>query len=254
MEPSGAFRRYTRDTSETIMTRTIIRTATALGILSAVVLGLQTIIRPLSAGATVTLPAPAVDATLPVAKGDAVAVFAGGCFWGIQAVFEHMKGVKSAVSGYAGGDKVSPSYEDVSSGATGHAESVRVVYDSSQVSYGQLLQVFFSVAHDPTQLNRQGPDVGTQYRSAIFYMTDAQKTTAEAYIDQLMKAKTFNRPIVTQVVALRSFYPAEAYHQDYALHHPNDLYIRINDAPKVENLKKQFPQLYREYRGESASQ
>ena len=188
--------------------------------------------------------APVVDATVTSPAED-TAVFAGGCFWGVEAVFEHVKGVKSAVSGYAGGTVVAPSYEQVSTGDTGHAESVQVIYDPSQVSYGKLLQIFFSVAHDPTQLNRQGPDHGTQYRSAIFYNTPQQQQVAESYIKQLTAAKTFSRPIVTQVAKLRAFYPAEAYHQDYLVHHPNQLYIVINDQPKVAALKKQFPDIYR---------
>ena len=231
------------------MIRTILRTGAALGILATVVLGLNAAIGTAAASAAVALPAPVLDTPLTAAKGDAVAVFAGGCFWGIQAVFQHTKGVKTAISGYAGGTKTSPSYEEVSSGATGHAESVRVVYDTSQISYGQLLQIFFSVAHDPTQLNRQGPDHGTQYRSAIFYTSEEQKRVAEAYVDQLTKAKTFSRPIVTQIVPLKTFYEAEAYHQDYARLHPNEPYIMINDAPKVEHLKQQFPELYRQYKG-----
>jgi peptide-methionine (S)-S-oxide reductase len=190
------------------------------------------------------LPSPAVDDALATVKGEQTAVFAGGCFWGIQAVFEHVKGVKSAISGYAGGNVASPSYEQVSSGSTGHAESVRVVYDPSQVTYGQLLRVFFSVAHDPTQLNRQGPDVGTQYRSAIFFGNDSQKRIAVAYIDQLTKAKAFNRPIVTEVSALKSFNVAEDYHQDYARLHPYQPYIVINDAPKVKNLQRDLASLY----------
>jgi peptide-methionine (S)-S-oxide reductase len=190
------------------------------------------------------LPTPVVDDALATTKGEQTAVFAGGCFWGIQAVFEHVKGVKSAISGYAGGHTASPSYEEVSSGATGHAESVRVVYDPSQVTYGQLLRVLFSVAHDPTQLNRQGPDVGTQYRSAVFYTNDSQKRIAAAYIDQLTKAKAFNRPIVTEVSALKSFNVAEDYHQDYARLHPYDPYIVINDAPKVKDLKRDLASLY----------
>jgi peptide-methionine (S)-S-oxide reductase len=228
------------------MTGTAFRTLGALGILAVIVLGLGRTLAPRPASAAITLPSPIVDHTLTTAKGDAVAVFAGGCFWGIEAVFEHLKGVKSAVSGYAGGAKNSPSYEEVSSGRTGHAESVKVVYDSSQISYGTLLKVFFSVAHDPTQLNRQGPDVGTQYRSAIFYMNDEQKRIAESYIDQLAKAKAFSRPIVTQVAPLKTFFDAEDYHQDYMRHHPNQPYIVINDAPKVEHLKHQFPELYRD--------
>jgi peptide-methionine (S)-S-oxide reductase len=182
----------------------------------------------------------------PAARSEQIAVFAGGCFWGIEAVFEHVKGVIRATSGYAGGTVASPSYEDVSSGSTGHAESVQVVFDPTQISYGTLMQVFFSVAHDPTQLNRQGPDEGTQYRSAIFYVNDDQKREAEAYVAQLTKAKTFSRPIVTQIAPLRAFYAAEDYHQDFAEKHPMHPYIVINDRPKVVQLKKQFPQLYRE--------
>jgi peptide-methionine (S)-S-oxide reductase len=165
---------------------------------------------------------------------------------GIEAVFEHLKGVKSAVSGYAGGRSLSPSYDEVSSGRTGHAEAVQVVYDPSVISYQTLLHVFFSVAHDPTELNRQGPDVGTQYRSAIFYGDNDQKQAAEAYIGQLTKAKTFDRPIVTEVVPLRAFYLAEEYHQNYMARHPSSMYIVINDAPKVEHLRRQFPALYQE--------
>jgi len=174
------------------------------------------------------------------------AVFAGGCFWGIEAVFEHVRGVTDAMSGYAGGRAASPSYEAVSTGETGHAESVRVVYDPSAVSYGTLLQVFFSVAHDPTELNRQGPDVGTQYRSAIFYRNDAQKKESEAYIERLTKAKSYPRPIVTQLAPLDKFFVAEAYHQDYMAHHPDQPYIIYNDAPKVAHLKKGFSSLYRD--------
>jgi peptide-methionine (S)-S-oxide reductase len=188
--------------------------------------------------------APVVDA-LPTSAAEDTAVFAGGCFWGVEAVYEHVKGVKSAVSGYAGGKSASPSYEQVSSGDTGHAESVQVIYNPAQVSYGRLLQIFFSVAHDPTQLNRQGPDHGTQYRSAIFYNTAEQQGVAESYIKQLTAAKTFSRPIVTQVAKLQAFYPAEAYHQDYLVNHPNQPYIVINDQPKVAALKKQFPDVYK---------
>ncbi|HET9003088.1 MAG TPA: peptide-methionine (S)-S-oxide reductase MsrA [Gemmatimonadaceae bacterium] len=192
----------------------------------------------------VAVPAPAMAAELRAGAPLDTAVFAGGCFWGIEAVFEHVRGVRSAVSGYAGGKTTSPSYEDVSTGSTGHAESVRVVYDPGVLSYGQLLQVFFSVAHDPTQLNRQGPDHGTQYRSAIFYRTPDQQRAAEAYVRQLTAAKTFAKPIVTQIVPLTAFYPAEEYHQDYIVHHPNQPYIVYNDAPKVENLWVRSPELY----------
>lgn len=192
-----------------------------------------------------SVPAPAVDNALASKPGQETAVFAGGCFWGVQAVFQHTKGVKSAVSGYAGGHTPSPSYEEVSSGATGHAESVRVVFDPSKVSYGQLLRVFFAVAHDPTQLNRQGPDVGTQYRSEIFTTNESQRKIASAYIGQLGRIHVFSRPIVTKLSSLGSFTVAEDYHQNYATEHPNDFYIRINDAPKVENLKKELKELYK---------
>ena len=173
-----------------------------------------------------------------------VAVFAGGCFWGIEAVFEHVKGVIDVVSGYAGGTVASPSYEDVSSGETGHAESVRVTFDPEKVSYERLLEVFFTVAHDPTQLNRQGPDVGTQYRSAIFFADTAQQRMAQAYIERLTKSGRYRRPIVTQVVPFRAFYMAEAYHQNYLEHHTDEPYIVYNDLPKLEALKHQLPDLY----------
>jgi peptide-methionine (S)-S-oxide reductase len=172
------------------------------------------------------------------------AVFAGGCFWGIQSVFQHIKGVVSATSGFAGGSIDRPSYELVSTGRTGHAESVRVVFDPTQISYGKLLEVFFSVAHDPTQLNRQGPDVGTQYRSAVFYTTAEQKKTADAYIKQLEDSHAYKSRIVTQVVPFTRFFAAEDYHQEYAEKNPSDPYIVINDAPKVRNLKRAFPAIY----------
>jgi peptide-methionine (S)-S-oxide reductase len=190
------------------------------------------------------VPSPAVDASMAAATGQQSAVFAGGCFWGIQAVFQHVKGVMSVTSGYSGGDAKTAEYETVSTGRTGHAESVKVVYDPSQVTYGELLRIFFSVAHDPTQLNRQGPDEGTQYRSVIFYGNDEQKKIADSYITQLNSAKVFRRPIVTQVVPLKAFYAAEAYHQNYATNHPTNMYIVVNDAPKVGNLRKEFPELY----------
>ena len=194
----------------------------------------------------VPLPAPAVDAAIASAKGEQTAVVAGGCFWGIQAVFQHVKGVISATSGYSGGSAQTAEYESVSTGETGHAESVRIVYDPSQITYGRLLQIFFSVAHDPTQLNRQGPDEGTQYRSVIFYSNDEQKRIAEAYVAQLDHAEIFVHHIVTQVVRLKAFYPAEAYHQDYAARHPDNPYIVYNDAPKVTHLRQQFPDLYKD--------
>jgi peptide-methionine (S)-S-oxide reductase len=188
-------------------------------------------------------PSAAVDEQ-PAKRGQETAVIAGGCFWGIQAVFQHVKGVVSATSGYSGGDAKSPGYEQVSTGTTGHAESVKITYEPWQITYGQILQLFFSVAHDPTELNRQGPDEGTQYRSAIFYANDEQKRIAEAYIAQLDKAKVFRRAIVTQVVPLKAFYPAEAYHQNYATLHPDSPYIMYNDAPKVAHLRQQYPELY----------
>jgi peptide-methionine (S)-S-oxide reductase len=197
-------------------------------------------------GSVVVAPTPAAGLGLSAKPSLDTAVFAGGCFWGIEGVYEHVKGVLYAESGYAGGSVVSPSYEQVSSGDTGHAESVRVVFDPSKVSYGQLLQIFFSVAHDPTQLNRQGPDHGTQYRSAIFYRTPQQKQVAEAYVAQLTAAKTYSHPIVTQIAPLHTFYLAESYHQDYMAHNPRAYYIVVNDAPKVEHLREQFPALYKQ--------
>ena len=197
-----------------------------------------------SGGAKMALPGPVVDEAKASGQTRETAVVAGGCFWGIQAVFQHVKGVISTTSGYSGGSVKNPDYETVSMGNTGHAESVQIVYDPSQVTYGELLRVFFSVAHDPTELNRQGPDEGTQYRSVIFYGSDQQKKIAEAYVTQLEQAGVYRHKIVTQVVALQAFYPAEGYHQNYATIHPNDPYIMFNDAPKVANLKKEFPELY----------
>jgi peptide-methionine (S)-S-oxide reductase len=197
-----------------------------------------------ASSAAVKLPNPTADEPLSKTKSAETVVLAGGCFWGIQAVFEHVKGVTSATAGYSGGLAGTAQYETVSTGRTGHAESVKVVYDPSQVSFGQILKVFFSVAHDPTELNRQGPDEGTQYRSVIFYASEEQKRIAQAYVDQLNGAKAFAQPIVTQIVALKAFYPAEGYHQDYAEHHPNDPYIAINDLPKLDHLKQTLPELY----------
>src|SRR5947208_5843276 len=195
-----------------------------------------------TATASVTaIPDPILDAPLTSARGEQTAVLAGGCFWGVEAVFEHVKGVIKVTSGYSGGSASTAQYETVSTGETGHAESVRIIYDPSQISYGQLLKVFFSVAHNPTQLNRQGPDEGTQYRSAIFVANEEQKRIAQAYIAQLNQAKVFQRPIVTQVVGLTGFYEAEDYHQDYLAHHLDSPYIRMNDLPKVETLRQEFP-------------
>ncbi|HSB27346.1 MAG TPA: peptide-methionine (S)-S-oxide reductase MsrA, partial [Pyrinomonadaceae bacterium] len=196
-----------------------------------------------SATAAVAIPNPKLDARLATAKGQQTAVFAGGCFWGVEAVFDQVKGVQKAESGYAGGSKDTAEYYTVGSGTTGHAESVRVTYDPSQITYGQLLKVFFSVAHDPTELNRQGPDVGTQYRSAIFYTDEEQKRIAESYIQQLNEAKVFSGQIATQVAPLKGFYEAEDYHQNYLVNHPNEPYIVYNDMPKLANLKKLLPEL-----------
>jgi peptide-methionine (S)-S-oxide reductase len=190
-------------------------------------------------------PKPAVDAPLATGKSQQTAVLAGGCFWGVQAVFEHLKGVRAVTAGYSGGRVNSPSYEMVSSGLTGHAESVSITFDPSQISYGQILMIFFSVAHDPTQLNRQGPDDGTQYRSAIFYSSDEQQRIAAAYIEQLDAAKVYPRKIVTAVVPFKAFFRAEDYHQDYLQTHTDQPYIVYNDLPKLEHLQKQFPELCR---------
>lgn len=195
------------------------------------------------------IPAANADVALAAQPGQAKAVFAGGCFWGTQAVFERVKGVIDTTAGYAGGSAETATYDQVTTETTGHAESVEVVYDPSKITYGQLLRIFFSVAHDPTQLNRQGNDEGTSYRSAIFYENGDQKRIAEAYIAQLDAAKVFPAKIVTEVTPLKGFYRAEDYHQDYALHHPENPYILVCDRPKVEALRQQFPELFREYKG-----
>jgi peptide-methionine (S)-S-oxide reductase len=219
------------------------RTASVLGI-ALLLIGGTLACNSAKASAT-TIPNPVLDAPLASVKGKQTAVLAGGCFWGVEAVFEHVKGVIKVTSGYSGGSADTAQYGTVSTGETGHAESVRIIYDPSKISYGQLLKVFFSVAHDPTELNRQGPDTGTQYRSAIFYGNEEQQRIAEAYIDQLNKAKVFGAAIVTKVSSLQSFYEAESYHQDYLAHHPDEPYIIVNDLPKVENLRKHFPDLYK---------
>jgi len=188
-------------------------------------------------------PAPALDEQ-PGDRRSAIAYFAGGCFWGVQGVFQHTAGVLKAVSGYAGGDKSTAMYEIVSTGATGHAEAVQVTYDPGRISYGKILQIYFSVVHDPTQLNRQGPDVGTQYRSAVFAQTEEQKQIADSYIAELNAAKVYSKPIVTRVDMAKGFYPAEAYHQDYLVRHPEQPYIVFHDLPKVRNLKKMFADYY----------
>ena len=198
--------------------------------------------RTLAAEDPVKIPAPAVD--VQSSDGLQTAVLAGGCFWGVQGVFQHTAGVVNAVSGYAGGSRSTADYNIVSTGTTGHAEAVEIKYDPKKISYGRILQIFFSVVHDPTQLNRQGPDTGTQYRSAIFTTNDEQKKVAEAYIAQLNAAKVYRKPIVTKVGSLEGFFAAEAYHQDYLTLHPNQPYIVFNDLPKVENLKKIFAENY----------
>jgi peptide-methionine (S)-S-oxide reductase len=195
------------------------------------------------------IPAATVDVAIATSAGKQTAVFAGGCFWGTQSVFESVKGVLKTTAGYAGGSASTATYGQVTTETTGHAESVEVVYDPSRITYGQLLRIFFSVAHDPTQLNRQGPDVGTSYRSAIFYTNEEQKRIASAYIAQLDAARVFPKPIVTQLTPLKGFYPAESYHQDYALHNPDNPYIQVCDRPKMEALKQQFPELFVDYKG-----
>ena len=219
------------------------------GVRVALVLGLLTVTawaftgRPAAAQEGLALPAPLLD--LPGNGNSAVLVVAGGCFWGVQGVFQHVTGVTAAVSGYAGGDKRSANYEMVGTDTTGHAEAVAVTYDPRQVSHGRLLQIFFSVAHDPTELNRQGPDTGRQYRSAIFPATAEQAAAAKAYIAQLDQARKFRRAIATTIEMGREFYPAEAYHQNFLVKNPTDPYIAVNDLPKVDNLKKLFPAMFR---------
>jgi len=202
-----------------------------------------------NAAMKVPIPVAKVDQAVASTPGKETAVFAGGCFWGTQAVFQRVKGVIHTAAGYAGGSAATATYDQVTTETTGHAESVEVVYDASKITYGELLRIFFSVAHDPTQLNRQGNDVGTSYRSAIFYANDDQKRIANAYISQLNDAKVFPGPIVTEVTPLKGFYRAEDYHQDYALHNPGNPYILVCDRPKIEALKQQFPDLFVEYKG-----
>jgi peptide-methionine (S)-S-oxide reductase len=193
------------------------------------------------------IPPPAADASLAKQPGKETAVFAGGCFWGVQSVFQRVKGVIATTAGYSGGSASTATYDQVTTETTGHAESVEVVFDPSRITYGQLLRIYFSVAHDPTQLNRQGPDVGTSYRSAIFYTSDEQQRLAKAYITQLDAQKVFPKPIVTDVTKLKAFYRAEDYHQDYAYHNPNNPYIEVCDRPKIAALKEQFPELFVDY-------
>jgi peptide-methionine (S)-S-oxide reductase len=202
-----------------------------------------------NAASRTPIPSATMDVALASTPAKQTAVFAGGCFWGTQAVFERVKGVISTTAGYAGGSAATATYDQVTTETTRHAESVEVVYDPSRITYGQLLRIFFSVAHDPTQLNRQGPDVGSSYRSAIFYVNDDQRRIATAYIAQLDKARVFPARIVTQVTPLKGFYRAEDYHQDYALHHPNNPYIQVCDRPKIDALRQQFPELFVDYQG-----
>jgi peptide-methionine (S)-S-oxide reductase len=216
-----------------------------LSVLGLLVFGVLTWPGPaLAAQAAAVVPPPAVDEPVSGARSQ-TAVLAGGCFWGVQGVFQHVRGVIRAVSGYSGGSRDTAQYDTVSRGDTGHAESVEITYDPGQISYGRLLQIYFSVVHDPTELNRQGPDTGTQYRSAIFATSDAQQRVARAYIAQLDKSRVFKAPIVTKTDRLNAFYPAEAYHQNFLVRHPDYPYIAINDIPKVEELKRLFPDLYR---------
>jgi peptide-methionine (S)-S-oxide reductase len=205
--------------------------------------GLPLVVR--GAERAVTIEPPALDNPKKAGPPQTI-VLAAGCFWGVQGVYEHVRGVRQAISGYAGGVRKTASYDQVSEGDTGHAESVQVTFDPAEVSYGELLQVFFSVAHDPTQLNRQGPDTGTQYRSAIFFADESQQKIAAAYIAQLDQAHSFRKPIVTRVDPLKGFYPAEEHHQDFLIHNPSYPYIVYNDLPKIENLRKTFPGLYRD--------
>ncbi len=221
--------------------------APAIAILAvAALVPLSGALRPAAAETAQVVPAAEKDAPLASAPGSEMTVLAGGCFWGVQGVFQHVKGVISAVSGYSGGEAGTAQYHTVSTGLTGHAELVQVTFDPSQITYGKLLQIYFSVAHDPTQVNRQGPDTGTQYRSAIFAASSEQADIAKAYIAQLDKAGVFTQPIATEVNTLKAFYPAEDYHQNYATIHPDSAYIFYNDLPKIANLKRLFPDVYRD--------
>jgi len=220
-----------------------LRQASGFGVVLASAAVIFWVVSPVAAESARPVPPPAADSA-PAPATSETAVFAGGCFWGVQGVFQHVRGVTAAVSGYAGGKPGSANYEAVSSGSTGHAESVSISFDPRQVSYGRLLQIFFSVAHDPTELNRQGPDTGTQYRSAVFPANPEQARVAAAYIDQLNRANTFGRKLATTIEPLAAFYPSEAYHQDFLTRHPSHPYIVINDLPKVQSLKRLFPDRY----------
>lgn len=235
------------------MSGRLLRGCVILGLAIAGCVVLRLVISPIAptaiAATRTPIPPATIDVSLASTASKQTAVFAGGCFWGTQAVFERVKGVLDTTVGYSGGSASTATYDQVTTETTGHAESVEVVYDPSKITYGQLLRIFFSVAHDPTELNRQGPDEGTSYRSAIFYSNDEQKRIASAYIAQLDAAKVFPKPIVTQVTPLKGFYRAEDYHQDYALNHPENPYIMICDRPKVAALKQQFPELFVDYKG-----
>ncbi|HEX6049214.1 MAG TPA: peptide-methionine (S)-S-oxide reductase MsrA [Gemmatimonadaceae bacterium] len=223
------------------MSRLAVRTA----LVAALAAPFVVVARRPASDAVASIPAPREASVAPAVSGTQTVVFAGGCFWGVEAVYEHIKGVTDAVSGYAGGTRETADYDAVSSGATGHAEVVRVTFDPAEVTFERLLQVFFSVVHDPTQRNRQGPDVGPQYRSAIFFSTEEQARVARAYIEQLTRQNVFKRPIVTQVTKLEAFYPAEEYHQDFAARNPTHPYIVFHDIPKVERLRREYAALYR---------
>lgn len=226
------------------------RVLVSLAIVGFAIFAIVSFNRGASAAPKAPIPPAKLDLALASTPGKATAVFAGGCFWGTQAVFQRVKGVIHTTAGYAGGSAATATYDQVTTETTGHAESVEVVYDPSKITYGQLLRIFFSVAHDPTQFNRQGPDVGTSYRSAIFYVSDDQKRIASAYIVQLDDAKSFPGKIVTEVTPLKGFYRAEDYHQDYALHNPENPYIQVCDRPKIDSLKQQFPDLFVDYQGQ----
>jgi|SRR4051794_33514525 peptide-methionine (S)-S-oxide reductase len=223
------------------------RIGKGVGVVGLVGLALVAIspVAPRAGESAIVVPAPAVDQSLAPGKAQ-IAVLSGGCFWAVQGVFQHVKGVEQVWSGYAGGEKSTANYEQVSTGATGHAESVEIAFDPAQISYGQILRIFFSVAHDPTEVNRQGPDVGPQYRSLIYFLDADQQRIAQAYIGQLDKAGVFAQPIVTQIDAFKGFFTAEAYHQNYLVDHPAEPYIVINDLPKIDNLKRLFPDFYRQ--------
>ena len=225
------------------MLTTLFRVSLAIGLVALIVVAFS-----VHAAPTAPIPAATADLALATKPGKQKAVFAGGCFWGPQSVFQRVKGVLHTTVGYAGGTAETATYAQVTTETTGHAESVEIEYDPSKITYGQLLRIFFAVAHDPTQKNRQGPDVGTSYRSEIFYLNDDQKRIADAYIEQLDAAKIFGKPIVTQVAPLNGFYRAEDYHQDYAYYNPNNPYIQVCDRPKIEALKEEFPELFVDYK------